>query len=625
MHRITGRITEKTRGKETGRMKQDRCIFCMEKIEGKGQTCSHCGKGIWQYRWQQGWLQPMTVLKERYVLGVTLGQGAFGITYLAWDEELQRKTAIKVYSAEHDLSAFEREVEILKESGKIDGLVEVYDFFEEDGQGFLVMEYLSGGTLKEYLAKKAEKKLQPTEAVNMLFPVMTALMHIHSVGIIHCDISADNIMLDEHQHCRLIDLGAARWNEKLSAERLLKEAYGAPEQYANPEKIGPWTDIYSFCALLYELMTGERIPPAASRIRKDDLKAPSVYAKIPADMEQAILRGLELEIQKRYFSMEMLMSQLGLPVDEIMPLCGAVRHFWGQLWIRVSAQGKFAGNTSGRLGNKRRWKYAAAGILTLLAVFAACLGAQHWYYETHEYENYKKELRKARAYVQEHPDNQIVAGGSEDYEEIVEYIREKGEPAESYYEATERFAMKEAELVKLGIPYNDGRKLYLDWETLRDHIFYLMDVEEKRISSEERSFNSSISIDRSTGGKVRNYSYVQMSYNYEYIDWEADNAAVEENIGIVYDPVDERGIHVSFRTDSLKRGIWFLTEVFPACCPEGYLTEDEAQEILTELIEEEDYPIVGVNERSWVRAFSLGSEEKTYYIGVAAENSSLYI
>ena len=82
-------------------------------------------------------------MQNRYVLSSVIGKGAFGTTYLAFDEEKKRWVAVKVYPSETDLQSFQREMELVKESGEVSGLVKIYDFFEDEGQGFLVMEWKS--------------------------------------------------------------------------------------------------------------------------------------------------------------------------------------------------------------------------------------------------------------------------------------------------------------------------------------------------------------------------------------------------------------------------------------------------------------------------------------------------
>ena len=106
-------------------METTRCIFCMQEMNTEERKCPACGKGPWQYHWKPGWISPYTRLHDRYLIGVSLGEGAFGVTYLAWDEKTGERVAIKAYKKETP----GREVELFETAGEIPGLVKKKEFF----------------------------------------------------------------------------------------------------------------------------------------------------------------------------------------------------------------------------------------------------------------------------------------------------------------------------------------------------------------------------------------------------------------------------------------------------------------------------------------------------------------
>ena len=124
----------------------------MEETDAGEKRCPFCKKALWEYQWEERWLKPYTVLKNRYMVGVALGEGAFGVTYLAYDEEEKCTVAVKVYPD----GDFSEESSVLKKAADIPGIVRWKDSFLENGKVCLVMEYLDGGSLKEYLKKHSQ-------------------------------------------------------------------------------------------------------------------------------------------------------------------------------------------------------------------------------------------------------------------------------------------------------------------------------------------------------------------------------------------------------------------------------------------------------------------------------------
>lgn len=272
-------------------------------------------------------LQEGRKLNNRYVIERVLGEGGFGITYLGTDTLLNVKVAIKEfyphgivtrnnsvddevtvsYSRQSDTfrrgkQRFLEEAQIVAKFKSQEGIVDVTDFFEANNTVYMVMEYLDGITLKSYL--QGNGPIDAEDMLEMLVPVLEALDEVHKQGLIHRDISPDNLMLMENGKIKLMDFGAARdytdAGEK-SLSIVLKPGYAPEEQYRSRGEQGPWTDIYAFCATLYKAITGVTPEESMQRAIEDHLKKPSeLGVKLPSSMERAMMKGLSVFQRDRY-------------------------------------------------------------------------------------------------------------------------------------------------------------------------------------------------------------------------------------------------------------------------------------------------------------------------------------
>ena len=258
----------------------------------------------------------------RYQLQQVLGQGGFAITYLALDTQLKRTVAIKelcpqgcIRDAHNQVAPItlppdqfaqirQRFVEEAQLVAQLNhpGIVRIYDVFQQNNTGYMVMEYLHGETLGAKL-KRAGGVLPVDEAVDYILQVCDALEVVHRAGYIHRDIKPDNIIHCEDERLVLIDFGAARHfvaNQTATYTVMLTPSYAAPEQYSSAGRLDPRTDIYGLAATLYHLITGVPPLPALDRTSGFDLPAPHlVEPKVGEALSRAIQQGLSMRMDER--------------------------------------------------------------------------------------------------------------------------------------------------------------------------------------------------------------------------------------------------------------------------------------------------------------------------------------
>ena len=316
------------------------CPYCMN-ILSEETSCPTCGKDPETYRPASHHFPPGTRLHDRYLLGRVLGEGGFGITYLGLDTELERRVAVKEYfptafvkretsltlevtcytdagrtSYEKGREQFLKEARTMARLENIPEIVRVLDFFQENNTAYIVMEFLEGETLKDRTAQLG--RIPSGELLELLRPVMGAMDTMHQAGIIHRDISPDNLMCLPDGRVKLMDFGCAKEIEGgRTLTVTLKQGFAPLEQYTGHGQ-GPWSDLYSLCATIYYCITG-RVPTAAlERDReRDPLLSPNqLGAGLLARQERALIKGMALRVQNRWQTIGELYGALyGVSLD----------------------------------------------------------------------------------------------------------------------------------------------------------------------------------------------------------------------------------------------------------------------------------------------------------------------
>ena len=303
------------------------CYNCFQqKPDGNG-PCPYCGFDLAenQEKFPMA-LKAGTVLNSRYTVGRVLGQGGFGITYVAWDEKLAARVAVKEYmpgelaarmdgktltvmtAAKRDDFAygqerFKEEAQILAKFMGQPNIAGVTDYFDENGTSYFVMDYIEGISFKTYIANQGGK-VSVQEALDVMIPVLRALTAVHAEGFIHRDVTPDNIYITKDGNVKLLDFGSARYSigdKSKSLDVILKVGYAPKEQYIRRGRQGPYTDVYSCAACLYAAITGYLPPESLERLDQDTLTRPSeAGAEIPLYLERAILKGLAVQPEDRF-------------------------------------------------------------------------------------------------------------------------------------------------------------------------------------------------------------------------------------------------------------------------------------------------------------------------------------
>ncbi len=306
------------------------CPNCMANTGYAYDVCPVCG-GSMNVVNEPHQLPVNSILNGRYIIGRTLGAGGFGITYVGYDLKLNSKVAIKEYYMSGGVSRtrsltviptdkaneapfnkgkerFLDEAKVLAQFIDEPNIVNVRDYFEENGTAYIVMEFLDGEDLTHYARKHG--RLSFDEVLALLEPAMMALDKVHKKGLIHRDISPSNLMLLKDGRVKVLDFGTARTQSVLGEKSLsimLKPGYAPEEQYRTHGQQGPWTDVYAMSATFYRLLTDKTPPTSTDRMFEDRIELPSALGvKITPQQEAALMRGLAVRSTDRIQSMEEL-------------------------------------------------------------------------------------------------------------------------------------------------------------------------------------------------------------------------------------------------------------------------------------------------------------------------------
>lgn len=316
-----------------------RCYNCMRELDAPGAVCPHCGfDNTGGLNTQPGhMLKCGTILNGRYVVGRSLGQGGFGITYIGYDLRLDIPVCIKEYypegaamrpsnqsgmifwaSSENAQRLRDGRQSFVKEAQKADKLrdlknvVSVWAVFYENETAYIAMDYIEGETLGDRLVR-TQRLMSEKECAMLMAPVMQDLEQAHARGIIHRDIKPDNLMYTPENKLVLLDMGAAKdlvtsaqHTSGTTSVRAVSQGFSPLEQYRAKGMVRPWTDVYAMCATIYYCTTGRVLPTPMDRISGEKVDYSGLTAPVAAVLE----KGLAVRPENRCRSMQVLLEEL---------------------------------------------------------------------------------------------------------------------------------------------------------------------------------------------------------------------------------------------------------------------------------------------------------------------------
>lgn len=251
------------------------------------------------------------IFNGRYQVKENIGKGSSSSVFLAWDLQLKRYVALKIETSKNDISnnskRFKIEANLLMML-KNDNIVAIYDYFVVSGKQIIVMEYLQGKTLEEYIRNKT--MLTNAETTLYLLQICNALKELHEKRIIHRDLKPQNIFVTKKNQIKLIDLGIAKINDDQELTKLLS-VVGTPE-YISPEVITGFksttsSDIYALGIVAYKMLTGfvpfkgdDSSQTASLHLNNLPILINKINVKVNPKLEQMIYKMIEKSPAKRY-------------------------------------------------------------------------------------------------------------------------------------------------------------------------------------------------------------------------------------------------------------------------------------------------------------------------------------
>ena len=264
------------------------------------------------------------LLHQRYSIQKSLGQGGFGITYLAYDQKLEQEVCIKELfisgnstrgtnmtvqsqtTGEFSFADFvQRFMQEARQLARFqhNNIVRVVDVFQENNTAYTVMEYVEGETLKQMVQGKGA--LSEQVAMKLVLQLMDAVEEVHQKGMLHRDIKPDNVLITSQGRVVLIDFGSAREfaeGKTTTQTAMLTPGYAPPEQYSNRAQRGTYTDIYALGATLYFMLTGEKPIAATDRHLEELIPPHQIVTKVSEQISSAALLAMELKPENRFQS-----------------------------------------------------------------------------------------------------------------------------------------------------------------------------------------------------------------------------------------------------------------------------------------------------------------------------------
>lgn len=311
------------------------CLGCMTN-KGDALECPRCGyvEGTPQVL---PYLEPGTLLLDKYIVGKRLRANGEGVTYIGFDITGKKRVTIREYLPKTLCSRVKDDDNIIIASGnklvyedykqdfmeigrtvsKLSGLpaiIPVIEMFEANNTAYIVNEYIDGKPLEEII--KRARRFTWEEARPLFMPLISTVISAHAMGLVHFGICPENIIMTRNGTLKLQDFGSPDAHlAETELEAKFYDGFSAIEQYSLEGKKGKWTDVYGMSAVIFYSLTGKRPPDAVSRSYEPRLNMPAEVAQtIPTHVVTALAGGLQVKIDTRTHTMDELKEQLNNPV-----------------------------------------------------------------------------------------------------------------------------------------------------------------------------------------------------------------------------------------------------------------------------------------------------------------------
>lgn len=317
------------------------CMSCMNELYGEKQ-CPKCG-----YYVDSPQISPYLPLRspvgEKYIVGKVISSNSEGATYMAYDVERKNPVVIREFLPERFIDRnfnspevrvneqwrdlyyvyLKKFLDLWRSLARVRGLsalIPVIDIIECNNTAYVVMEHIESITLRDFLLKSQTGYLNWEKAKVLFMPVLSTLSTLHNIGIVHYGLNPDNLLIGRDGKLRISGFSIAE--ARLEGSELMPElfdGYSPIEQYNYNSESGPWTDVYSFCAVVYRALVGSVPQDAVSRSVNDKLIIPARYAEIiPVYVINALMNGLQIDPADRTRDVEILREELSATPSNVV-------------------------------------------------------------------------------------------------------------------------------------------------------------------------------------------------------------------------------------------------------------------------------------------------------------------
>lgn len=313
-----------------------RCYKCMNKLTKNIDICPYCNNTVPSTENKKNYLKQGTILSERYIIGSVISENHESVTYIALDQHLDMKVAIKELFPDSLLDRLESGqvclkpnknaifekikekfiglFELLSKFRTMHNILKVFSVFFENDTVYAIQELPSGITLRKYLSN-SYGELRWENCSSMFLELIKSIQNLHNSGIIHGGLSPETILVDNNTF-KIINFSTSylRSSNNNDLPHEIYDGYAAPEQYDNQDVLGSYSDVYGIAAVMYKSLTGTMPISSNTRAENDNLISPDILnSNISKSISLAIMAALKLSLKLRTQTMEDFYAEIITP------------------------------------------------------------------------------------------------------------------------------------------------------------------------------------------------------------------------------------------------------------------------------------------------------------------------